>query len=177
MAHSDWLWGSRYKTCIRTLCRSRKFQNIFLRPFSRVKMSRNWKSMVLNVFSNYKVSSKFLLVGPQGEEPGEDEEQPGVNGTSNQAFLFFLIFCRTPILFVGPLIPLFLTPGLPWISRSGWTSCLHALSTVCNGFLRFTSGATPTNLLAASMATKPFWFSYLCTSIGAGWSLPLPHSL
>ena len=57
--------------------------------------------MVLNVVSNYKVSSKFLLVGSHGEEPGEDEEQPGVNGTSVQAFLFFLIVLQDTNPFCG----------------------------------------------------------------------------
>ena len=33
-----------------------------------------------------KVSHIFLFEGPQNEEPGEDEEQPGINGTSSQTF-------------------------------------------------------------------------------------------
>ena len=43
---------------------------------------------------------------------------------------------------------------LSWVSKSGWIPCLHALSPACNGFLRFTSGATPADLLAASMAAS-----------------------
>ena len=33
---------------------------------------------------------------------------------------------------------------------------LSASSPACNGFLEFTSGVTPTNILVASMAAKPF---------------------
>ena len=57
--------------------------------------------------------------------------------------------CRTSVLFVGPLIPLFWTsgdfcPGIP------------SLSPVGNRVLSFTSGATPADLLVASMVSKPF---------------------
>ena len=33
----------------------------------------------------------------------------------------------------------------------------HVLSPARNGFVRFTSGATPTDLLAASMTAELFW--------------------
>ena len=45
-------------------------------------------------------------------------------------------------------------PCLPWVSKPGWVPCLHALSPVCNEFLRFTTGATPADLLVASMAAR-----------------------
>ena len=54
---------------------------------------------------------------------------------------------------------------LPWVLKSGWIPSLHALSPTCNGFLSFTSGATPADLLAA----KPFSvhvFAHVHTSIG-----------
>ena len=35
-------------------------------------------------------------------------------------------------------------------------SFLSASSPACNGFLGFTSGVTPTNILVASTAAKPF---------------------
>ena len=38
----------------------------------------------------------------------------------------------------------------PWVSKPGWIPRLHALSPVCKEFLRFTSGVTPADLLAAS---------------------------
>ena len=36
---------------------------------------------------------------------------------------------------------------LPLVSKPEWISCLCALFPVCNGFLRFTSGATPADLV------------------------------
>ena len=38
--------------------------------------------------------------------------------------------------------------------NQGGSPCLLGLSLVCNGFLRFTSSATPADLLAASMAAE-----------------------
>ena len=65
-------------------------------------------------------------------------------------------FWRTSVLFVGPLIPLFWTSSdiCPGFQRQ--SPHLHTLSPVCNGFLRFTSGATPAYLLMASMAVDAF---------------------
>ena len=68
--------------------------------------------------------------------------------------------CKTWI----SLIPLFWTSGyvsprshwypcfgfwwcLPWISKPWWILCLPTLFPVCNGFLRFTSDATPVDCL------------------------------
>ena len=45
---------------------------------------------------------------------------------------------------------------LPWVSKPGWISQICALSSAWNGFLRFTSVATPADLLAATMVSKPF---------------------
>ena len=60
-------------------------------------------------------------------------------------FFFFKIFCRTQVLFLGPLIPLLWTSGdvCPGFQSQGGFPRLHASSPVHNGFLRFTSGATP----------------------------------
>ena len=60
-------------------------------------------------------------------------------------FFFFLNFCRTQVLFVGPLIPLFWTSGdvCPGFQSQGGFPHLRASSPAHNGFLRFTSGATP----------------------------------
>ena len=44
---------------------------------------------------------------------------------------------------------------LPWVSKSGWIPSFCAFHGVCNGFLRFTSSVTPTDLLMASTAAKP----------------------
>ena len=49
----------------------------------------------------------------------------------------------------------------PLVSKSGWIPCLHASSPVFNGFIRLTSGATPADLLTASIAAEPFWSTYL----------------
>ena len=60
-------------------------------------------------------------------------------------FIFLKIFCRTQVLFVGPLIPLFWTSGevCPGFQSQDGFPHLCASSPVHNGFLRFTSGATP----------------------------------
>ena len=67
-------------------------------------------------------------------------------------------------LFCGPLIPLFWTSddvGPEFQSQRGYPH-LHALLPVCNGILRFTSGVTPADLLAAIS----FQSMQLRTSIG-----------
>ena len=56
---------------------------------------------------------------------------------------------------------------LPWVSKQGRSMCLHVSSTTCNRILRFTSGATPAELLAASIATEPFSSRYLRISLGS----------
>ena len=57
---------------------------------------------------------------------------------------------------MGPLISLFwdFCRRLLLVSYQGGFHHLHALSTACNGFLRFTSGVTPADYLAASMASE-----------------------
>ena len=70
--------------------------------------------------------------------------------------------------FVGSLIPLFWTSGeiCPGFqSQGGPINCIYIIwiSPACNGFLRFTSGATPADLLTASIAAEPFWSKYLHT--------------
>ena len=54
--------------------------------------------------------------------------------------------------FVGP----FWLPGLLmcllWVSKPEWMPHLHTSSPVCKGFLRFTSGGTPVDFLAASIS-------------------------
>ena len=66
-------------------------------------------------------------------------------------------FGRHQSFFMGPLIPLFWTSGdvCPWFQSQGdpLLACFIAL---CNGFLRFSYGVTPADLLAASMAAEPF---------------------
>ena len=46
---------------------------------------------------------------------------------------------------------------MPWVSRPRWIPNLCASSPWCNGFLRFTSGATPADLLVASIANDEWW--------------------
>ena len=85
-------------------------------------------------------------------------------------FFFFLNFWRTHVRFVGPLIPCFgllVTSALGFKARVDSLACFLA----CAPFLRFTSGATPADLLTASMAAEPLWPMYLqpsdvSTSIG-----------
>ena len=65
--------------------------------------------------------------------------------SEGNSFFFFLNFCRTHVLFAGPLIPLFWTSGdiCPGFQSQGGFPHLRASSPVYNGFLRFTSGVTP----------------------------------
>ena len=79
--------------------------------------------------------------------------------------LFRHIFCKKKLedisLLVEPLISLvctLVTSALGFIAR------VVPLPT-CNRFLRFTSGATPADLFAASMVTDLFRSTYLRTSI------------
>ena len=60
--------------------------------------------------------------------------------------------------FCGPLISLFWTSGdiCSGFQNQSGSSTLRASLLLCNRFPRFTSGATPADLLAASMAVKPF---------------------
>ena len=57
--------------------------------------------------------------------------------------------------FCGTWIPLFWTSGDFWVSKPGWICHLRVSPPACNGFLRFTSGATPADLLAATMTAEP----------------------
>ena len=69
-------------------------------------------------------------------------------------FSFLIIFEGIRPFFLGALIPFL------------WTSCdvcpgfqnphLRDLLPACEGFLRFTSGASPPSLLEASIAAEPF---------------------
>ena len=54
----------------------------------------------------------------------------------------------------------------PGFKSQGGFPHLCALSPACNGILRFTSGATPADLLLASMAAKLLRSTYSPTSIG-----------
>ena len=77
-----------------------------------------------------------------------DEEGKVSTGRQYRIYLFiyfFKIFCRTQVLFVGPLIPLFWTSGdvCPGFQSQGGFPHLRASSPVHNGFLRFTPGVTP----------------------------------
>ena len=82
-------------------------------------------------------------------------------------FITFLNFWRRKS-FLGLLIPLFWISCsiCPWFQSQGGFPHLCALSPVCNGFLRFTSGATPADLLAISMAVELF-HPHTCTCIQA----------
>ena len=66
-------------------------------------------------------------------------------------------FWTTWVLFVGPLINLLWTSGdvFPGFQSQGGSPNLCASSPVCNRILRFTFGATPADILAASMAADP----------------------
>ena len=81
------------------------------------------------------------------------------DGTSWQRrirYIFCFNFWKAQVLFVEPLIPLFRISG---DILSGFLR--HVTRT-----LRFTSGVTPADLLAASMAADPFSSMYLRAGIG-----------
>ena len=84
-------------------------------------------------------------------------------------------FWWTSVLFVEPLISLFWVSGdlCPGFRSQGGPPHLHASLTVHDGFLRFTSNATPADLLVASVAAKLFSSPYLQTTIGGAqdWDL------
>ena len=82
-----------------------------------------------------------------------------ISQTQRRKPFFFFLNSGWHQSFVGPLIPLLWTSGDICLvfQNQGGSPCLHALSLVCNRFLRFTSSATP-NFLAASMATPTYWF-------------------
>ena len=86
--------------------------------------------------------------------------------SATQCFEAFLVkfFGWTLVLSVGLLIPLFWTSGdiCPVFQSQGGRPCVCALSPVCNGFFRNTSGVTPADFLAAEL----FQFTYLHKSIG-----------
>ena len=83
---------------------------------------------------------------------------------------------------MGPLVPKFLTPGdvCPGFKSHSGFPHLGPLSPVCKGILKFTSGMTPADFLAASMAADPF-HPHTCEQALMGDSLgsvvPLPHSV
>ena len=76
---------------------------------------------------------------------------------------FFKNFWRTSVFLWGPSFGLLVMSAL--LSKPGWSSCLCASLSACNGFLRFTSGATPADHFMTSMAAEPFWSTYLHTCI------------
>ena len=87
--------------------------------------------------------------------------------TSRQAFVtnfFIFYFWRTHVL--GPLIPLFLDFWwhLSWVSKLEWVSLAHFLA--CIPLLRFTSFATPANLLTFSMVTNHISYMHLSAEVG-----------
>ena len=71
---------------------------------------------------------------------------------------------------ISPFLHLFWTSGdvCPRYQSQGGSPCLCALLPTYNGILRFTSGATPADLLAASLTAEPFRSTSLQTSIGGG---------
>ena len=77
-------------------------------------------------------------------------------------------FRRTSVLSVGPLIPLFWTSGDICRGLPGWIPHVYASSPACGGFLRFTSGVTPTDLLVSSIAAAPF-YPHTCTHLFKHW--------
>ena len=62
---------------------------------------------------------------------------------------------------------------LPWVSKPGWIPHLHALLPVCNEFLRFTSGATPADLLVANMAVGYIPYTHVA-EVGCQYSIGRP---
>ena len=92
-------------------------------------------------------------------------------------FFFFKNFCRTQVLFVGPLIPLFWTSGdvCPGFQSQDGFPRLRASLPVHNGFLRFTSGATPafsTNSGVHCISVYMAWLARRLFSHASGFEPP-----
>ena len=84
------------------------------------------------------------------------------NDSNVSLYLVIFNFWRTS---VGPLIPLL---DFQWCLAFRWIPHLPASSPTCNGFLTFTSSATPAYLLMASMEAEPF-YSYTCVPVCKHW--------
>ena len=100
-----------------------------------------------------------------------------------------LFFFENNLEDIGPSCGVTDTPsfGLLVMFALGFKSRVDLLTCLlhhpaCNTILRFTSGVTPADILAASMAAKSFSSTYLQTSIGGAWDqnllcMLLPHSV
>ena len=94
--------------------------------------------------------------------------------------LKYSFFWSTEVLFAGPLIPLFWTSGhvCPGFQSQGGFSHLCALLPTHNGFLRFTSGMTPADLLAASMVPQLFHpHTFTCVQALVGLESRIKHAI
>ena len=88
------------------------------------------------------------------------------NGMLHSFQILFKNFWRAWVFLWGHWCLLDFWWHLPWVLKPGWIPRLRASLPVCNGFLRFTSGATPAYLSAANMAAEPFWTYNLTDSSG-----------
>ena len=64
---------------------------------------------------------------------------------------------------------------LPWVSKPGWITRFHAFLPAHNLFLRFTYGATPTDLLITSMVTDCIPYIYVVEDDWTQTRNPLDH--
>ena len=90
----------------------------------------------------------------------------GILSGGRDFFKIFKNICRTHVLFVGPLIPLFWTSDdvCPGFQSQGGFPRLRASSPAHNGFLRFTSGAThafSTNIGVHCISMYTAWLAQL----------------
>ena len=102
-------------------------------------------------FDKFELTSKRIILSNFNLT---QERLPKVAPTVIFSALYLFFLEDISDFFVGPLIRLFKTSGdvyHAFQSRSGFPR-LPGLSPVCNAFLRFNSGATPADLLVASMA-------------------------
>ena len=80
-------------------------------------------------------------------------------------WMTFFNFWRTLVLYVGPLLPLFLTSGefCPAFQSKDESLCFHALSPAYIVFLRFTSGSQHSNhaLFAHLLLQALIWVKLL----------------
>ena len=109
---------------------------------------------------------------PQADLP-EDGHCSGWYASYWNAFLFLKFYMSAQVLFVEPLISLFwisgdICPGFQ--SQYGFLACLPRRQHTRKS--RFTSDATPADLLPGSMAARPFRSIYLHT-----YNHRLPHSV
>ena len=107
----------------------------------------------------FSICRRVKSTRKKSNDRSSSRSKEGKRFVSANRLCSFLKKNSTSVLFLQPLIPVLdFYWRLPWVSKSGWIPGLHASSLVWNVFLRFTSSATPVDLLTASITLLPSLF-------------------